>query len=219
MVMRASRDRGWGGDIRRARIFERLAERQRRPDRRRLADVPARDPGPALAGLAARAATTTASRRLRDRAAEVGRADRRPVGPRRGRDLRRLRRPGAGTRSRSESGTGGRPCAPAARQRGGIPLARRADCVVRRARRARPVADHRRRQRDRREPRPAGPVAGGADRRLRVGGRARTRDRDPPRGRPAGQGRGPRDAPAAVVDRDRARRRGIHRWPPGGRGE
>jgi glycosyltransferase involved in cell wall biosynthesis len=28
MVMRASRDRGWGGDIRRARIFERLAERQ-----------------------------------------------------------------------------------------------------------------------------------------------------------------------------------------------
>lgn len=28
LVMRASRDRGWGGDIRRARIFERLAERQ-----------------------------------------------------------------------------------------------------------------------------------------------------------------------------------------------
>jgi hypothetical protein len=28
MVMRASRGRGWGGDIRRARIFERLAERQ-----------------------------------------------------------------------------------------------------------------------------------------------------------------------------------------------
>jgi glycosyltransferase involved in cell wall biosynthesis len=28
MVMRASRDRGWGGDIRRARIFERLAELQ-----------------------------------------------------------------------------------------------------------------------------------------------------------------------------------------------
>ena len=28
MVMRASRGRGWGGEIRRARIFERLAERQ-----------------------------------------------------------------------------------------------------------------------------------------------------------------------------------------------